>query len=129
MQQPGMFAWSELATSDVEASGSFYKKVFGWNASMMKMPQGGDYTVFELNGKPVAGMIPLQFTTAPEGTPNHWFCYVAVADASEVCRSTVDSGGQIIREPWFVPEAGTIAILQAADGSHFGIIQPAPECE
>ncbi len=129
MNTHGMVHWSELISNDVEASKSFYVEVFGWDIETMPMPSGVDYTIFKSNGAPVAGMIPLSCTTAPKTTPNHWFTYFSVDDAEGMCQATVDAGGTVVREPFFVPGVGSHAILTAADGSHFGVVQPDENCD
>ena len=130
MIQSGMFVWNELITNDTDVSGKFYKSVFDWDSKTMTMPSGGEYTVFEINGEPVAGMLPLQYTTAPEGTPNHWFSYIAVEDAEQACMATKQAGGTVIREPFFIPRVGTLAILASSEGSCYGIMQPSEDdCE
>lgn len=120
----GVFAWNELISGDVEASKNFYAKVFGWEGKDEPMSGGGTYTIFESGGAPVAGMIPMECTTAPEGTPNHWFSYISVDNVEATCRATVEAGGAVVREPFPVPDMGMIAILSAADGSFFGAMQP-----
>ena len=120
----GTFSWNELVSSDVEASKNFYTRVFGWEGKDMPMSRGGTYTVFESDGAPVAGMIPMECTTAPEGTPTHWFSYINVESVEATCRATVDAGGTVVREPFPVPGMGIIAILSAADGSLYGVMQP-----
>lgn len=124
MNGHGAVHWTELITGDVETSKKFYVSMFGWDTETMPMPSGVDYTIFKSNETPVAGMLPMSCTTAPEGTPNHWFTYFAVDDAEAACRSTVDAGGMVVREPFYVPGVGSHAVLSAADGSHFGVVQP-----
>lgn len=120
----GTFAWNELVSSDVETSRNFYTRVFGWEGKDMPMTRGGTYTIFEAGGAPVAGMIPMEYTTAPEGTPTHWFSYIGVESVEATCRATVEAGGTVLREPFPIQGMGTIAILSAADGSFYGVMQP-----
>ncbi len=129
MSTHGMVHWTELVSNDVDTSKKFYAEMFGWDIETMPMPSGVDYTIFKLNGAPVAGMIPTSCTAAPENTPNHWFTYFTVVDAGKTCQATVKAGGSVVREPFFVPGVGSHAILAAADGSPFGIVQPDENCD
>lgn len=129
MNTHGMVHWNELISKDVETSKKFYVEMFGWEIETMPMPSGVDYTVFKSNGAPVAGMIPMSCTTAPETTPNHWFTYFTVDNAERICKVTVDAGGMVMREPFFVSGVGSHAVLVAADGSPFGIVQPDENCD
>ena len=122
--QHGAVHWVELISNDVESSKKHYQEMFGWDAESMPMPNGEDYTVFKIGEMPAAGLIPMSVTTAPEGTPNHWFTYFAVNDANEACSAASESGGAVMREPFYVPGVGSHAILQSADGSFYGIVQP-----
>ncbi len=38
-ETPGAFSWSELMTSDPEAAGEFYGKLFGWKIEKMRHGQ------------------------------------------------------------------------------------------
>lgn len=121
---PSTFIWNELVSTDVAAARDFYTRVFGWSVSEETMPAGGTYTVFKHDGKPAAGLMDIRDTSAPEGTPSHWFGYIFANDAAAACRAARDSGGAVLREPWSVQGAGIFAILAGPDGSAFGIMQP-----
>ncbi len=124
MSQHGDIHWTELVTNDVDSARNFYTTLFGWGLSTVPMPNGAQYTIFNIDDTPVVGMLPLSCTTAPQGTPNHWFTYFAVDNIETACKAAVESGGTVVREPFVVPGVGTHAILAAADGSHLGVIQP-----
>lgn len=129
MITPGMVHWTELVSSDVDTSRNFYVEMFGWEFETISMPSGVDYTIFKSNGAPVAGMIPMSCTTAPADTPNHWFTYFTVDDIDNACQMTIKAGGSVLRAPFFVPGVGSHAIVEAADGSPFGIVQPDANCD
>ena len=124
MPDTGTFLWNELMSNDVEAAKAYYGTVHGWTAMDTEMPGGGTYTVFLLGKRPVAGMMDMKATNCQEGTPSHWFNYIAVADAHAAFTTAVESGATALREPFEVPGAGVLAILQAPDGSAIGLMQP-----
>lgn len=125
--QPFTFFWNELHTRDPRVSQEFHAKVFGWEVHEEQMPGGVTYTLFMKDGAPVAGACNMNELDMPPEIPPHWLSYVAVEDAAETCRRTVEQGGKVVREPFDVPNVGTIAILEAADGSVLGVIKPAPQ--
>src|SRR5581483_11380278 len=75
VNEPGTLTWTELASSDIERSKSFYAKVFGWAAETQ---QSGpmSYTEFKLADRSIAGMLALG-PMHPAGTPPHWLVYFA----------------------------------------------------
>ena len=57
--EPGTYCWSELITTDLDASKAFYKAVFGWDAEDQGPPGGPPaYTEWKLAGRSVGGMMP-----------------------------------------------------------------------
>lgn len=79
MQAHGTFHWNELMTRDAERAKRFYQDTIGWSFDAMPMPDGGTYWCAMQDGKPVAGIFPLN---APEfeGVPESWMSYLAVDD-------------------------------------------------
>ena len=53
----GKFIWCELMTPDPAAAAKFYGSVVGWATKEMPMGEMGVYTIFEANGRGVAGMM------------------------------------------------------------------------
>ena len=121
----GKFHWNEFLARDLEKAKDFYANLMGWETEVMAMPEGGDYVVFKSGGEYVAGMMDLRNTFAPEGTPPHWYSYLAVEDVDASCKLVEESGGQVMRV-FDVPNVGRIALVQDADGGHIGLMTPAP---
>lgn len=126
MHQPFTFFWNELNTRDTKAAQEFYAKLFGWEIQEEKMPAGITYTMFKKDGAPVAGAMNMDEIGLPAEIPPHWFPYVSVEDVAATCQLATENGGKVIQEPFDVDGVGTIAILEAADGSRLGIITPVP---
>ena len=124
MPETGTFLWNELMTNDAEAAKNYYTAVHGWTAMDTPSPAGGTYTVFLLGKRPVAGMMEITQDNCPEGTPSHWFSYIAVDDAHATFKTALENGATALREPFEVPGAGIIAVLRGADGSAIGLMQP-----
>ena len=51
-------AWVDLASSDAEASRSFYSKLFDWQVEVNPDPQYGGYGLAKTGGKDAAGIGP-----------------------------------------------------------------------
>jgi catechol 2,3-dioxygenase-like lactoylglutathione lyase family enzyme len=50
--------WVDVSSPDLDKSRVFYNGLFGWDAQVAPDPQAGEYTIFTLDGKMVAGSGP-----------------------------------------------------------------------
>ncbi len=94
--QDGHFVWIDLVTEDVVAAASFYSRLFGWRAA--KSDVNGEYYLFYLDGKPIAGMAATENedATAPESL---WLATVSVSDADQSVASVKANGGKVLEGP------------------------------
>lgn len=118
---PGTPCWVDLATPDIEAAERFYGELFGWRIpELPDSAQMGGYRRAKLDGKDVAGVMPLM----EEGQPSAWNTHVSVADAAATAQAVQDNGGTMIAEPMAVAEYGTLAVFTDPQGAFFGIWEP-----
>jgi uncharacterized protein len=119
VNDPVSLCWNELASSDPEQAKAFYGSVFGWTAET----HGGDmpYTEFSLDGRTIAGMMPLG-SMHPPGTPPHWLVYFAVADTDATVARTTELGGTPL-SPVMDIEIGRFATVMDPRGAVFAIIR------
>lgn len=106
----GRFHWNELMTHDVERAKLFYRDCIGWHFDSMPMADGRTYWCAMLDGKPVAGIFPLD-TPEFAGVPEGWMPYLAVDDVDKRVATAVKAGAQLMRPIFDVPGVGRIAIL------------------
>jgi predicted enzyme related to lactoylglutathione lyase len=123
VNENGALVWNELNTTDTSAVPGFYRRVLDMETAPMEGAEGS-YFSLQVAGRAVGGMqaMPAQ---APEGTPSHWLCYFAVADADETVRKVKAGGGTALQEP-FEMTAGRMAVLTDPQGATFAVIQPRP---
>ena len=107
----GAFSWSELITTDPEASIAFYKKVFGWNTEVMHM-ESMDYNIVKVGELAIGGIMK-----APEGAPVGWKTYVTVDNIDETVKLAESIGAKICMPPTDIPEVGRFAILIDPQGA------------
>src|SRR5579884_439003 len=82
VNEPVSLCWNEVHTPDTETDKAFYQAVFGWGAGRPSFEGAPDtYTVWELDGHPVGGMMQMTEEMFPAGTPPHWSVCFAVEDA------------------------------------------------
>jgi uncharacterized protein len=116
----GAPSWFETITTDPDRATSFYSALFGWTPVANSMP-GFTYTTFRLDGRDVAGLMPI-----PPDRPkleSHWGTYFTVADADEAAREASALGGEIVVPPRDIPEIGRFCGLKSPQGVPFYIIR------
>ncbi|MFC3033501.1 VOC family protein [Pseudoalteromonas fenneropenaei] len=112
--------WHELATKDAQQSRSFYCGLFGWQAELKPM-EGFDYTLFCVDGSPIAGM--MQMTAEWGNIPPHWMIYFAVANTDAMLTKVEQLGGQVCVPATDIPEVGRFAVITDPSGAVCSILQ------
>jgi predicted enzyme related to lactoylglutathione lyase len=126
VNEPGSFCWNEVLTSDAEANKSFYPAVFGWDATRPTFAGAPEsYTVWQLAGKPVGGMMQMTEENIPAEVPPHWSVCFAVADCDATVARARELGASVTVEPVDMP-IGRFAGLIDPQGASFTVMQPAP---
>src|SRR2546421_1428725 len=69
--EPGAFTWNELMTRDPDAATEFYGRVLGWTPKINANPDM-PYTEFQVEGRTIAGMMPMIGDAGPADLPDHW---------------------------------------------------------
>ncbi len=121
LSEPGAMTWNELVVQDVPLARGFYQRLFGWTASETRVPSG-PCTVFELAGRPVAGL--MEIGADWEGVVPHWQVYFALADCDAAVARARAMGGSVVFGPQDVPNEGRFAALADPAKAVFAVIQP-----
>lgn len=113
---PGHFVWHELMTSDREGAISFYTELFGWTAEDRDMGPAGIYTMVSSGKEGVGGMMLL-----PEKmpVPPHWAVYISVDDVDAACEKIKSLGGEVVFDPFDIPDTGRAAVVKDPADAHF----------
>jgi predicted enzyme related to lactoylglutathione lyase len=123
VNEPGTWSWSELLTTDVDASIAFYSAVFGWGA----VTQGDGpmpYTEWQVGGRSVGGMMPKPPMMRAE-VPPHWEAYFAVTDTDAAVARVAELGGSQLMAPMDI-EPGRFAVVADPTGAVFNVIALKP---
>jgi len=121
---PGSFCWIELASTDQNASRTFYSMLFGWTVTETPVGEGLTYTIFQQGGRDAAALHSMSGPNFPPGTPSHWLAYLAVEDADASAARVQASGGQVLAPPFDAADQGRMAICQDPLGGTFAVWQP-----
>ena len=120
-QPHGAVVWNELMTSDVDAAGAFYARMFGWNTEVADVGTG-PYTLFR-NGSELAGGMNKMSDEMPAPA---WTIYFEVSDIDKAVERVGELGGQILFPVMEIPQTGRITWATDPAGAIFGMMQSEP---
>jgi predicted enzyme related to lactoylglutathione lyase len=118
--EPGTLNWNECRTTDPEAAGAFYERVFGHEIDVQSIGEGQEYRVVKVGGRGVAGIAELG--PRLQGMPPHWSTVFTVADTDESVARAEELGGERLAEPVDIPEVGRFAVVRDPVGAAFGVL-------
>lgn len=124
MPDPTPFIWHELVTPDQPTSGAFFRQLFGWASREVDAGPFGTYTLFQSNGRDVAGM--MNPTADSPGVGAYWHSYIAVSDVDECARRASTLGGKVLVPPHDVAEFGRVCAISDPTGAVAHLVQPKP---
>jgi predicted enzyme related to lactoylglutathione lyase len=111
---PGALAWNELASTDPEASGEFYRELFGWQTEPMEGPM--PYLVIKnSDGRMNGGIRP-----AMENEPSYWLVYFGADDIDARLASAGELGGTALVGTTDIG-MGKIAVVRDPQGAVFAM--------
>ncbi len=116
---PGEPIWTDLSSPDCAASAAFYGALLGWEVTEGDPAMGG-YASFLLDGRVVAGLVPV--TTSVQ--PTTWTAYFCTEDAAATTTLVEQAGGSTVVAPMQVAGLGTMAVYADPQGAVFGVWQP-----
>jgi len=121
VNEPGAFAWNELATRDVDGAKAFYGAIFDWGFEDHDMGQMGTYTEWKQGDASIGGMMDVS-GRLPDEIPAHWLVYFAVENTDAALETVKSAGGDVSFGPIDIP-AGRFAIVTDPHGAAFAVIQ------
>jgi len=113
VNQPGTFAWNELATKDLPASRDFYQAAFGWG--LHGEASSDTAAIFTVDGSMVCGA-----HAAGEGEFPAWSVWFAVEDCDASAAKVAELGGSVMMPPNDM-DFGRGAVVADPQGAVFGI--------
>jgi predicted enzyme related to lactoylglutathione lyase len=121
---PGTFCWVDLAATNASAGKAFYSELFGWTAVDLPTDVGSVYTMFELDGKAVCGLWPMNDEMQRQGIPPSWQSYVSVESADRSTEQATALGAVVMMEPADVMQAGRMAVIRDPTGASLALWEP-----
>jgi predicted enzyme related to lactoylglutathione lyase len=118
---PGAPCWIELLTADAAATRAFYADLFGWNPLEASAEFGG-YFMFERDGAPVAGCMPIGPEMGDAAAPA-WGTYLAVEDVRAAAEAAAGAGATVLQPAADVADLGGYALVLDPGGVRVGLWQ------
>jgi predicted enzyme related to lactoylglutathione lyase len=112
----GALAWTELATTDLDASQSFYSELFGWTVEPMEGIEMPYRIIKTAAGNSNGGIRP----TVEEERVAYWLVYFGTDDIDATVEKATAHGGKALAEPMDIG-VGAIAVLQDPQGAVFAL--------
>ena len=121
MMEPGALCWFELATTDPESAGAFYKSVLQVDIDRDENVEEFPYWVLKVGDQMVGGIIQIGEDWGP--VPPNWGVYFGVNDVDMIAGKAKDLGGRIIVEPRDLMDFARFAVLTDTEGAVFTVIR------
>lgn len=115
MKRHGVFSWSELITTDIDAAKHFYSQLFGWTLEDMPLAEGRTYTVASVGDRQIGGIMAM--LPHMQGIPSHWGIYVTVDDVDATAQQAQQLGATICHGPQDIPGVGRFCVIQDPQGA------------
>jgi predicted enzyme related to lactoylglutathione lyase len=122
----GEFVWHELATTDPDAAGAFYREVVGWRTRDAGVP-GMRYTVLSAGEAGVGGIAPVPADACAAGPRPGWIGYVGVGDVDACAERVGRAGGTVHKPAGDIPGVGRFAVVADPQGAAFVLFKGSSE--
>jgi predicted enzyme related to lactoylglutathione lyase len=123
VNEPVSLCWNELLTRDIESARAFYTSVFPWTSGKPAFEGAPEsYTVWEVDGNAVGGMMQMTDEWFPPEVPSHWGVCFAVADCDATTERARALGATVTSEPMDMP-IGRFAGFVDPQGASFTVMR------
>ena len=127
VNEPNSLCWNECMTRDAETAKAFYTSVFRWNPGKPGFDGAPEsYTVWEVGGNNVGGMMEMTDEYFPAEIPPHWGVCFAVADCDATTTRARELGATVTHEPMDMP-IGRFAGLIDPQGASLTVMRLASQ--
>jgi len=105
-----------------DSAQGFYSGLTGWTYSDSGQ-EGNDYRLFAADGPAVGGLLALTQPMIDNGAVPMWAGYICVVDIDKAAADVKAARGQVLLEPWEIPDVGRIALVTDPQGAAFYLSQ------
>lgn len=119
--EPGRFVAYDLFAADAETVSPFYVNLFGWTRETSE--SYGNFSLFTLDGRPVAGLIQLEDESA-KTIATQWVPSLLV-DNLDAAVDRFVGDGRVVRGQVDVPDRGRVAVVEDSEGAPLMLLETA----
>jgi len=119
----GHFSWADGLSTDQQAAKKFYTAVMGWDVNDVPMGDGQFYTMFEQDGKSIAGLGQMPPEMQEQGIPSIWTSYINVDDVDAATEKAKSLGATVTMDVTDVFDSGRMSMIQDPVGAQVGLWQ------
>lgn len=120
--EEGRPSWTDLSSTDPEASKAFYSALFGWKWDTQAADESGvEYHMALQGDAPVAGLMQQPQEQAEMGVPPMWNTYLTVENCDNCTKQAEEAGGKVLVEPTDTPPAGRFSFVMDPTGAGIGL--------
>jgi uncharacterized protein len=119
IRKTGEICWINMLTPQPAAAREFFGELLGWTYT--EIPGMGHRA--QVGGHDVAGIIDLEASSTPPGTPPHIGILVKVESADAICEQVPSLGGAA-RPAFDITDQGRIAACTDPNGARFVVWEP-----
>jgi len=119
--EPGAPCWFELHSRSYDATVSFYRDVFRWDAHTMSDTPEFRYTTLGEGDETLAGIMD-SAAYLPEAVPSHWAIYFGV-ESTDAALEQIEGLGGATLEPAMDTPHGRLAVAADPTGAHFRLVE------
>lgn len=112
--------WVELHSKKVDADIAWLTKTFGFETSVMDMPDG-PYTILKSGDEMRGGVM----ASKEDASPSMWLTWINVDDVDATLKRATSHRGNVLASPFEVPGIGRLAIIQDPANGVIGVMTPA----
>lgn len=123
MEKHGIFIWNEAVTADQKRSGEFYSALFGWDRRELDAGPFGTYTLFQQDGRDIAGMMN-PTSDYSRARSAWWSAYIDVADVDDVAARAEQLSGRVVEPVTDVPGFGRACMIADPLGAIICLVTP-----
>ncbi|TVS11190.1 MAG: VOC family protein [Wenzhouxiangella sp.] len=121
--KPGKVIWHDLLSDNPAAARQFYADLFGWTFRDVGIGRGQNYTVIELDGRVIGGLVDARRIHRGVNV-SRWIPVLSVADMAAAMDVVYANGGTVFQKPINIPQRGRVAVIADPQGAVLTLLEP-----
>ncbi|MBP6217267.1 MAG: VOC family protein [Oligoflexales bacterium] len=121
LKTPSDFCWVELMTSHHKGVKNFYGSFLNWTFHEEELPDQRLFTMISSKDAPIGGLFDISEELRNLKLSPRWLSYVRIQNLDQSLAAVQALGGEIVRGPLSIPNAGRMAWVEDPVHSLFAL--------